>query len=407
MSTSGSVGATPSTLKPLFARLAYGYFAWRLMYARAPLEELVNQADRAHQDVQAADVPTVAETIEEIVVGTLAVFTGKLKSDMGEVVRYGCAGSAIQIVYSLFENLVALLGEKPGPTVRAGKDIRGEPFSRVLWAARNAFAHQDEWQRKGAVHPAAVESFAILKAIGFQDPANVNVHDLYVAMSGGSTEDFLRGALGAANELANRVIGTTAVPALGPIIRAALVGYLLISILGVKASALFSADPSVKIRLAREGDAVNIPLPAERIGQAVGAGAIAAFALRWESVKRLSATSARPFRELESRLDAWWKQFEVLHQTDIESPRYLDDLSILCSRVDQIRKALTELPDPLSLLAVQNGVTGEEDARAFIDKLLMAYSAPTVPDPGKSLDLTALFDPTGELFPDSTKPGSS
>ncbi len=183
------------------ARGAYGYLAWRLMQARNPLKLLLQQAELAHQDVLAADQEVPISSVEEVIVGSMTSFTRGLRRGMGDVIRHGCAGSVLQIVYSLFESHAAILKKPTGAKSYSGLLIAGVPFSRVLWAARSAFAHQDEWQRKGAsAHPLGIGAQEILRMVGVADPSTANAHDVYIAISGGSLDEFMRRVLAAAND---------------------------------------------------------------------------------------------------------------------------------------------------------------------------------------------------------------
>ena len=218
------------SIRAVAARAAYGYFAWRLMQARKPLTLLGEQAQGAYQDVLVASEDVDAATFEEIVVGAISAFTRDVKRGTGDIIRHACCGSVFQIVYPLLESYLATLKKPTGAQSNCGPLIAGQPFSKVLWAARSAFAHQDEWQRKGSsAHSLGIEAQAVLRAVGIADPATANAHDIYIRISGGSLDEFLRRVLASALEVSENVVGNTPIPPLWGIVRAVAIGRLLLT----------------------------------------------------------------------------------------------------------------------------------------------------------------------------------
>jgi hypothetical protein len=353
----------------------YILFAWHLMMVRSTIATILGEAERSRvTDPEVEADPGERLPGSKTEVHILAGLGRSVRSDFNAVIRHNCAGAVFQIAYSLFENLVKSLGFEPGPDVRCGPQISGEPLSRILWAGRNAFAHGDEWKRHGPKHRRAQDSYTILTAIGFENPANVNLYDIYTLMSGASTEAFVQAILAAGKDLSEQPPPLSTPAPAGPsestnaLLQIAL-GLLLIGIVHLYREVNYSDDGIQSIMAFQYGsgkDARTIPVAEGKVKNLVKI----AEALRSGAIDRLSPDAARPYREVEARLKAWYANFEVLIAMNVEDKGYAEDLSELCSRAQDLNTLMSALPDPFDLLQKERGVASMEDGQRLMAEIM-------------------------------------
>jgi hypothetical protein len=362
----------PAT-RTTIASAYYGAFVIQMMKARPAVAVLLGEADRAKLD-SAAVADARELQFHELGITVMAAAAQVIRNDVDSVVRHNCCGAAFQITYSLFENFVASLGLKPGSSLGVGASVRGEPASRILWAARNLFVHSDEWKRRGPKGKTEGECFAILKQIGFSDPASANAHDVYVTAFNGNVDALFQSVLDAAKS-------ATQSSALMPVDATALAE--VIPLLG--GHALFTAavaldkmahveEPDgiegiIAVQFGTGTEAVTIPIATGKLRNPARLTA----ALHEGAIKRLTADSAQPFLDAAEELSKWKADFEVLNTLDLESAGYHEILADICERAFHIHERARSLPDPRQVLISERGVRSYEEYHALATEILGDY----------------------------------
>lgn len=310
---------------------------------------------------------------ESVTVKLIAALGRGIREDIGAVIRHNCAGAVLQIAYSLFESYVKSLGLKPGALISSGDKVASQPFSRILWASRNAFAHGDEWKRDGPVHPLAKHSYAIIQQIGFAEPATVNAFELYEVLSGGDEDAFFQRLLASAKDLGDKTPAPKPDAASAKALLTFVLGFVLLLCASIFRRAMTEEDmskPAIPVALTfvyRRGDkAIVIPLAQGEIRNP----AILARALREGAIERLSERAGRPFKEVTARIDAWFANVDVLLTSRLEDPSFHDDLVDLAERAERLYELFRKLPEPLSLLMEERGAATFTECQAVMAEIL-------------------------------------
>lgn len=357
------------------ASAAYGAFLWQLMKTREALTSLSAQtfavSDRKIIDYSAEADPT------RLVLGLLAAAGRSMRNDIAQTIRNNCAGAILQIAWTLFDAHLEMLGFTLDErrVVRGGVVLAGgEPFSQVLWASRNAFAHGFEWASSGPKTKAGKISVGILHRSGFTAPSHNGVFDYFCLLSNGNIETFLRRLEVAAKDVAeSRMVSTHATPSSAP-------SALLVALvaLGALALAYFSAEEKAKVvddelllvfQVGRGAEARVVTLATGAMHSPHRIRSI----MEEQAVLALSAGKARPFKEAEKRFTAWAAQAEALFVTEIGSERFYKDLIDLTDRMDEIYEMTIALPDPISVLLRERGADSLEDTHAVLSEILSAH----------------------------------
>ena len=366
----------PSMKAPEWSSVAYGTFAWQVMKARPAIRTLLREASKYASTVP-ADVAQSDSSLdgESITVALIAAAGQNIRDDIAAVIRHNCAGAALQIAYSLFEDYVKTLGLTPGALIRTGAEICGEPFSRILWASRNAFAHGDEWRRQGSVHSLAKVSYAIIQAIGFADPPTVNAFDLYAVLSGGDEEAFVQRLLAAAKDVGDKTPAPMPDAASTKMLLSFVLGLLLILCAYLFRRAIAEEDtskppvPGALVFVYRLGPkAMAIPIAEGDIRNPT----VIARAMREGAIERLSEPAARPFKEVTARMDAWFASVQVLLTSNVEDPSFHNDLVDLATRAEQLYGLFRKLPDPVSALMNERRATSFVEGQSIMAEILAA-----------------------------------
>jgi hypothetical protein len=356
------------------ASALYAVFAWQIMTVRHCIAAILSEADRLQLDPELKADSGGRMVGVETEVRILAGIGRTVRADFAAVIRHNCAGAVFQIAYSLLENLAKSLGFNPGPEIRCGGLVRGEAFSRVLWASRNAFAHGDEWKRQGPKHPKAAESYGILTAIGFSDPATVNLYDVFALASGSSPDGFIKCVLEAGKDLSDQSPSTTAgapAPHLGSAntLVAVALGLVAIALTHIYREINISEEGMPGIIAFQHGSgasAVTIPVAEGNVHNPLRFSET----LRNGAINRLSAAAVRPYKELEARLKAWYASLDVLLAMNVENVSYHSELMELCNRAEHLYEALRALPDPIDVLRRERGISSLKEAIELTAEIL-------------------------------------
>lgn len=363
------------------AAAAYGTFLWQLMKARPALKSLSEQAFDA-KDRDAASALDEQDP-NKMIYAMLASAGRGMRNEIDQSIRNNCAGAALQIAWTLFDAHLELLGvqHKDRKNVRCGCAFAGgEPFSRVLWASRNAFAHGSDWAGVGPT-PAGEESIRILECVGFSNPTHALVYNYFALLSDGDVEIFIQRLQDAAKAIA--AAQQTSVPKPEPW-KSAISGLVSLLLLGVVFVVYFSSknsnaeiDGVLLFQMGTGEDAKVIPLARGKISASPSQ---IQSAIEQAAIEGLSARAAHPFKELEARFAAWVAQADVLLKTDVGSERFYRDLLLACDQMEEIYQMALRLPSPVTLLLEEHGCKSIEDGQALLAELLEKHAGLT-PEP--------------------------
>lgn len=352
------------------ASAAYGIFLWKLVKARPALKALADQVFAARDiDLTIAEHPDP----DKWVLGILAGLARTTRNDIAKAIRNNCAGAVLQISWTLMDGHLDALGVDSASRrdVRVGHLFNGaETFSRLLWAARNAFAHGYEWSTE-PTRTAARESVAVLRAVGFEKPSHEDVYEYFELLSAGSMETFIQRLNAAAREAAERHV---------PVERSASSswgGILLVALFGLVLWAVRSTPkdkPTLEVVLA-----LQLGTGEEAQSVAIATGSIGSISQIRETLERvaleeLSSEAAAPYTELRARTTAWEALVEALLHTDMGSERFYRDLVEACERMDEIYDLALSLPSPIEALIRERACSSIEDLQQLLSAAVEAHS---------------------------------
>lgn len=363
---------TPSSPAPA----AYGIFLWQLMKSREALSALTTQTLAAKDRENIERAPEEDPT--KLVLGLLASAGRYMRNEISQSIRNNCAGAILQIAWTLFDAHLEMLGfdfeerrNVHGGMVFAG----GEPFSRVLWAARNAFAHGFEWASAGPRTAAGRISVDILQKEGFATPSHAGVYDYFLLLSDSDIETFIRRLEVAAKDVSEA--RAVAIPSVMPSSSASALLVTLLA-LGSILVAYFSAEKSVgaiddklvvAFQVGRGENARVVTVATGAMHSPLQVRSI----MEEQAIKALSPEKARPFKEAAARFDAWTAQTQALLTTEVGSSRFYRDLVDLTDRMDEIYAMTLLLPSPIATLLDERGADSLEKMQAVFSEILSAH----------------------------------
>ncbi len=361
----------PSDPKELERRkFEYGLFLWRLNKALPALRTLYDQAVAAAP----VDVANIADELENRRARTLAdtlpaLFYGAaitIRDDINGIVRHSCAGGILQVMQTLLEGFVDAIGVSRahplGHRYATPDASVTQPFSRVLWSARNAYVHGGDWRAAGAsgkVDPRSRLPIDTLKAVGVEDPKKANAFELLEILAGGGDIDSLRRSLieAAREALEAPSSGVTHVGQGAQIPEFARIGWfaIVLIVLALIFPVFRGREPSVAaiVYVFGEGD--------DRIAVKIASGSITSPDQLIEKLRDAAATELAPndvakyleYRQLE-------KAFEVLCNEivayDPERDDFTERVLSVCDTAEQLFHANRALPDPIAEYIIANYV---------------------------------------------------
>jgi len=301
--------------------------------------------------------------------------TGRtIKADYSQSLRHNCAGCVVQIAYSLLEAYEKRLDLTPGHSVVAGPSLRGVPFTRALWASRNAFAHGDGWRNGTDRSDNAKKSLATLRQMGIEDPENADSFTLYSLLCDDSDEEFLQRLLRTGKDLSERSAPAQKSNSVG--------GWIALGILGLGVLAALAdsvSDPERKRRInfrytGAEGEIVIRIAVKGKVQTEDGLRKLVAA----QAVKALSPARSKQFTDVEEQSEAFGERLTQLLALPIESARFHDALLELCDEAEALYEAYRVLEDPFAALLVERGGDSREDMENVLRDLLSGYECEVV-----------------------------
>jgi len=353
---------------------AYAAFLWQLLKARHSIDALANEAFQA----KTLDPPMSPgdNDLGKAVFAFFAAAGRETRNEIAQSIRNNCAGAILQIAWTLFDAHLHALGipEAERGSIAAGPILRGRPFSQILWAGRNGFAHGPEWQRPGGpIRSAGKLSVSILRAVGIEDPSRMESYSVFALLSDGSADIFIERLQATAKDVAEATppsIGNEASLSSAMRILIGVIVVLAVYVISKKPQSDSDLDGTMLIQIGRGAEAVVVPLAKGKLPSTIQMPAI----LQDQAIKKLSPHAARPFVEVEARSHAWLAQAAALTATDVGSVRFYRDLLDMCDRMDELYTLLMALPDPLELLCRERGCNGNlEQMQAVLAELLEAH----------------------------------
>ncbi len=359
----------------------YAYFLWRLNKALPAMRALLDQATAASPHEIEVKVPDDdrMRSVEDHVPLLFYVAANSIRSDIGRIVQHNCAGAVLQIAQTIFERYIdalPLLRQEP-----QGQTIKDQPFSRVLWASRNAYVHGDEWRVRAEANrnqdPRARMSIGVLTSVGIADPTRVNALELLqVITDDGGVDELRRRMIRAAKEAlakAGAHAKGTGQSSLIPELKE--IGGVLI-VFAIMAGLewwLGNREPVDGIMLVavRDGDEIlAVPVAAGGIKSPIQLTRV----LRETAVEHLPPHLAKKYHDFEAAGSTLIEKANELAALDPEDGAFTDQLLLLCTLADDLYERNKSLPDPIAELNTvwprEVSATPAESMHAILSTLL-------------------------------------
>lgn len=392
MTTPGVAAAGPPSAA------AYGAFLWQLMKTRDALKTLADQAFGAVDLAMPAQSDSV--DLNKLAFSLLASAGRTMRNEIAQSVRNNCAGAVLQIAWTLFDAHLEMLGvdRDQRRSVSVGCMFsEGETFSRLLWASRNAFAHGMEWAAVGPRTKAGRISVDILQSAGFEEPSHAGVFDYFMLLSDGDIEIFIQRLQQAAKDasLLHPPAAAESSMKISHLVTALLaLGAILLAYWSTEKAALAIDDDVVILFQVGSGEqARTVPVASGPMRSPLTIRSM----MEEQAIEALSSDSARPFKEVAARVNAWTAQAEVVMNTDVGSDRFYRDILDLSDRMDEIYRMSTALPNPISLLLQERGCNSLEETHTVIATLLENGGLQAVPFRVVNIDVQAMNKPQTEV----------
>lgn len=390
----------------------YGLFLWRVNMATQALYTLYNQAIFAKstepEPVSPRDANRSKHWQDTV---PIALYGAALcvRNGISEVVRHSCAGAILQISQTMLEQYCIVLGV--GRYTSFGESYNGgAQFSRVLWAARNAFVHGAEWAECIAngykIHLAGVDSINILKSVGVDDPTDANAFNLLRLISGGGDIAAFRKKLidaakdaielppfAAKREKAN-------VPSKSDGNGGWIVGGIIIGLLYLFLDRPMRGTTSIDYVTGSGDDALSVSIGVD--ASEVKSSYALFDALRKVAIEALPAELSSKYREYKELEDTFSAAVNEIAAWDQERDDFASQLLFVCDLAQRWHSQNMALPDPISeyISSKLGGASSAEGIHSVLADL--ARRAGFTPKP-YSVNVIQIASPKIEPSPDFFK----